>query len=398
MDAKRAFLVGVAFIAAVAVAVFLLRQGSHPLSSHQTFTLLDENLNVLGTAPYPPEELEGRVLLGKTEDGQYVYAPPDTVYIPRFVDRLALLKGEEVNVDVPVEWHMEKKGVKIFPLGNRASSSFVLVVTTPYEIIESTVPVVGLYTGKWYLGKVVEANGACILIERWEDENIPVLLEGEAVVDPEARTVCKAECNNPAVICIEDNGVPLKGYYSLGEGGKYDDFFGEFNGCFSFCGCNSFRAYVDGYRPISGEACQGREVFSAERLGGEAISLDGNYIFIDSLGALTSIGPSRVRVGSYKAFTPFPLRERGRGVPVTKVRGWSGYKTVSEAPLYSFVRTEEGYLYITKEGPIRPDGLLLCSGDSCFRVGEGIPVLCFGKERLLWDGQLHGSHCLEVNA
>jgi len=369
------------------IGALLLFLGNLESSQGPQVTLLNENLAVMGYAEFPPQEYNGRTLVGRLGDA-YVYAPTEGLYEPKFVDRLAFLIGREVPADVPVEWWMEKYGYRIEPVGERSSLSFTLVVKTPYEVIRTELPVVPLYTG-WHLGKEFEANGDCIVVKEDGERTVPLLLEGRAVLDPDARVVCRP-CRD---FFVEVNG---EGYYSIGDGTRYF-FFGEFNGGFWVCDGDWVKVYVDGFRPWSGKV---EENLSLKL---EPLStwkeLDGNGVFIDSTGALASIGPARVPVGAYHEYSVFPFHRKGFGLEVVELPepAWLGYKEVSSAPLYSFVRVGESYHYVLAGGLVPAEGLI-CKGSFCIPSGGEVPVVAFGNCELLWDGELR-SDCppLKVN-
>ncbi len=352
------------------------------------FVALGPDLSVLGTYSELPHEVNGLVLIGKTEKG-YVYVPKEETYVPTFLDRLDLLAGKETNAGIPVEWWMEYKGVKVVPVTTRAYKGYTLVVRTPYEELKAVSEVVGVYTGRWYMGRAVEANGDCIYVKRWNGVTVPVLLEGKGVVDPDAKVVCRETCENPGKVrVLLPDGTPATGYYTLGSGATYGDFFGRFRGSLEVCGCRNVRIHVSGYKPWSGEVCDGEEVnVVLEGLKWSKV-LEGNFVFLDSLGALVSFGSSVTEPGAYRSFVPFPLHEPGRGLPVVEVgEAWLGYKKHARVPVYSIVRMDDNYFYVLENGVIELNGLL-CSEDTCFEVGGGTPVLSFGLCRLEWNGFL----------
>ncbi len=333
---------------------------------------VNERLELIGYFNNIEEEINGRMLVGVLENGYYVYvSQPQRI---RVVDRLT---GKDANI--PFKIYATYKGKRIELLKPYTWKDWILHIRTPYEIIESNVPLVGVYTG-WYVGKYYELNEGCILMKRWEDINVPLLLS-PGYGDPDGNIVCKEGCEDPAI--IEFNGV---GWVSIGDLRGFS-YFERAEGRVEVCGCKRVKIYVDGYRPWVGEVCNGDRIKLNLVSLQEKEYLKGNYVFLDSTGALTSIGDFTAPPGNYRVFRPFPLMEVNKSLKMVEINGWVGYKFVNMAPLYT-IFWNRGYFYTIGNGYIPVEGFI-CKDGVCRSVGKGIPVLAMGNCTIYWDGSIN---------
>lgn len=311
----------------------------------------------------PTKEFNGYVMVGKWR-GLPVYAPRNTVFVPKFVDKLSLVAGKPLPPSIPVDWWLEVNDNKIKPLG-LASTLFNIHVVTPYEDFTTKESVIGVYSG-WHVGKIVD-NNSCVYVKKFRDVTVPVLLRRRGIVDPDAEKICY-ECNNNVVLHVFANNKPAKGYYTV-----INKFFGRFDGEIRLCRCDRVRIYVDGYKPWSGNVCEDKNINL--RPLEHCKHLEGNYIYIDSVGAFF-VGPMCVEEGVYRAFERFPLREINKDVPIIKVKGYVGKKYITEAPLYTLL-FNKGYSYVLERGAVPVEGFL-CYKNVCLPVGGDVLLLDWG--------------------
>ncbi len=337
------------------------------------------------------------ILVGKYGDA-YVYARKEDTFRPLFVDRLSYLLGKTRRAEVQADWWMERNGKRVEPLGDRAIVGYDLIVSTPFEVLKTRSTIVPLYTG-YHLGRLFEVNGSCIVEKNYEGALVPLLLEGNAILDPDARIVCQPcpASELVTVTVLDENGRPLKGFFSTGNTGSYD-FFGEFNGVIKVCKNRRLKVYVSGYRPWSGTILR-NTIIKLARLA-DGVRLKAGFIYLDLTGALVDLGKDFVAPpGAYVAFHRFPLlkADEGRRVFEFNKPVWYGTQETATVPEYSIVRKGPYYYYVL-DGDLLPLKGFICNEDFCVKPGGDVPLVAFGACTSEWNGTLISScPILEVN-